>query len=170
MRFWLQLNPTATFKASKLIAIQATESTYTMQKPFRYSIKIQKVPALHRQRSVNSVVFNGKLLYHILCGLHVWTLLGTTSLNFLELQQLLKRGVGTFSKVVIFLSKNTPTSHAVSLVQDVYACSDSAMPFLSSACLCNNNKWCLPSSVSPSPCTVLLLLCFRLNITTCTAL
>ena len=37
------------------------------------------------------------------------------------------------------------------------------------SCLCNNSKWCLPSFVSPSSCTVLLLCCFLLNITACTA-
>ena len=45
-----------------------------------------------------------------------------------------------------------PTSHAVSLALFVCACNDSAMPFLSCACLCNNRKWCLPSFVSPSSC------------------
>ena len=39
--------------------------------------------------------------------------------------------------------------------------------FLSCTCLCNNNKWCLPSFVSPSPCTVLLLQYFLLNKTAC---
>ena len=54
---------------------------------------------------------------------------------------------------------NMPTSHVVSLV--MYACcGDSAMPLLSCASLCNNRKWCLPSLVSPSSCTVLLLWCF----------
>ena len=32
------------------------------------------------------------------------------------------------------------------------------------ACLCNNSKWCLPSIVSPSSCTMLLQ-CFLLSIT-----
>ena len=48
---------TTTFKAFKLIAIQATESIYTKQKPFSYSmIIVKKVPALDRQRSVNLTV------------------------------------------------------------------------------------------------------------------
>ena len=45
---------------------------------------------------------------------------------------------------------------------------DSAMPLLSCAWLRNNSKWCPPSFVSPSFCTVLLLQCFLLNITACT--
>ena len=39
----------------------------------------------------------------------------------------------------------------------MYSCSDSAKALLSSACLHNNSKWCRPSLVSPSSCTVLLL-------------
>ena len=56
---------------------------------------------------------------------------------------------------------NMPTSHAVSLALGMYSCSDSAMPPLSCACLCSNSKWCLPSFVNPSPCTVLLLPCLK---------
>ena len=55
--------------------------------------------------------------------------------------------------------ENSPISHAVSLALFVCACSDSAMPFLSCASLCNNSKWCLPSFASPSSCNVLLLQC-----------
>ena len=54
-----------------------------------------------------------------------------------------RRGVGVFSRVVIFLSKIRPpyvSSHAVSLAQFMYACSDSSIPC---AYLCNNSKWCL---------------------------
>ena len=36
-------------------------------------------------------------------------------------------------------------------------------------CLCNNSKWFLPSFVSSFSCTVLLLWCFLLDITGCTA-
>ena len=38
-----------------------------------------------------------------------------------------------------------PISHTVSLALILYTCSDSAVPLLSCACLCNNSKWCLPS-------------------------
>ena len=68
----------------------------------------------------------------------------------------------------MFRSKIRPP-HTVSLALVIWACSDSAMPLLSCACLCNNSKWCLPSFVSPSSCTVLFLHCFLLNITVCTA-
>ena len=78
-----------------------------------------------------------------------------------------KRRVGVFSRVVIFLSKNTPTSRAVSLALVMYACSDSAMPLLSFTCLCNNSKLCLPPFVSPSSCKVLLRWCFLLNCMYC---
>ena len=66
-----------------------------------------------------------------------------------------KRGVGVFSRVVIFLLKIRPPH--MQLVIVMYACSDSAMPLLSRTCLCNNSKWCLPSFVSSSSYTVLLL-------------
>ena len=42
-----------------------------------------------------------------------------------------------FSRVMIFLCPCT--SHAVSLALFIYACSGSAMPLLSCACLCNNS-------------------------------
>ena len=45
---------------------------------------------------------------------------------------------------------------------------NSTTSLLSCACLYNNSKWYLSSFVSPSSCTVLLLWCFLLNITTCT--
>ena len=63
-----------------------------------------------------------------------------------------KRGVGVFLRVVIYPLKNTPTSHAVSLA---LLCMHAVMPLLS--CISNSSKWCLPSLVSPSSCTVLLL-------------
>ena len=66
-----------------------------------------------------------------------------------------KRGVGVFSRVVIFRLK-IHLPH-IQLVIVMYACSDSAMPLLSRTCLCNNSKWCLPSFVSPSSYIVLLL-------------
>ena len=49
--------------------------------------------------------------------------------------------------------KNTPTSHAVSLALVMFACM-SLLPWI---CVCNNSKWCLPSFVCPSSCTVLLI-------------
>ena len=66
-----------------------------------------------------------------------------------------RRGVGVFSKVVIFLSKYSHLTHSL------------ANAFLSCTCLSNNSKWCLHSFVSPSPCTALLLWCFLLNIRAC---
>ena len=84
-----------------------------------------------------------------------------------ELKWLLNQGGGHIFESCDISLENTPTLHAVSLALDICACSDSAMPLLSCACLCNNSKWCLPSFVSPSSCTVLLLGCFLLNITAC---
>ena len=81
----------------------------------------------------------------------------------MNLKWYLKEGVGIFSRVVIFLSTIRPP-HTVSLALVICTCSDSVMPLLLCACLCNNSKWCLPSFVSPSSCTVLLLHCFLLNI------
>ena len=62
--------------------------------------------------------------------------------------------------------ENMPTSRM--------PCSDSEIPctylliqyasFLSCTCLYNDSKWCLPSIVSPSSCTALLLWCFLLGI------
>ena len=45
-----------------------------------------------------------------------------------ELKRLLKEGGGLIFESCDISLENTPTSHAVSLVQDMYACSDSAMP------------------------------------------
>ena len=53
-----------------------------------------------------------------------------------ELKWLLKEGGRCIFENCDISLENTPTSHTVSLVQDMYACSDSAMPLLSSACLC----------------------------------
>ena len=56
-----------------------------------------------------------------------------------------------------------PSSHAVTLALVIWARSNSSsMPLLSWACLLNNSKWCMPSYVSPSSYTVLLLWCFLL--------
>ena len=84
-----------------------------------------------------------------------------------ELMWLLKEGVVYFRELLYFSRKYTHLTHSLALV--ICACSDSAMSLLSCACLCNNSKWCLLSFVSPSSCTVLLLCCFLLNITACTA-
>ena len=86
-----------------------------------------------------------------------------------ELKELLKEGGGDIFESCDISLENMPTSHAVSVALVIYTCSDSAMPLLSCAYLCNNSKLCLPSFVSPSSCTVLLLGCFLLNITACTA-
>ena len=73
-------------------------------------------------------------------------------------------------RVGIFRLKiRPPHTHAVSLTLVISACSDSSMPLLPCTCLLNNSKWCLASFVSHSSCTVLLLRCFLLNITACTA-
>ena len=68
-----------------------------------------------------------------------------------RLKYLLKRRGGSTFKSCDISLENTLTSHTVSLALATYACSDSAMP---SAGLC---KLCLPASVSPSFCTVLVL-------------
>ena len=83
-----------------------------------------------------------------------------------------KKSVGDELKWGIFEScdislENTPTSHAVSPALFMY--SDSTMLILSCAWLYNNSKWCLPSIVSPSSCTLLLLWCFLLHNRMCTA-
>ena len=41
--------------------------------------------------------------------------------------------------------------------------SDSAMPLLLCTCLCNNSKWCWPSFVSPSSCTVHYCMYYNIN-------
>ena len=74
-------------------------------------------------------------------------------------------GWAYFRELWYFTWKYAHLTHSLALV--ICACSDSAMPLLSCACLCTNSKWCLPSFVSPSYCTVLLLHCFLLNITAC---
>ena len=77
---------------------------------------------------------------------------------------LLKEGGGhIFKSCDIIFRKYAPTVTVAQFVH-VYACSDSAMPLLSHACLC---KWCLSSFVSPSSCTLLLLWSFMLNMTSC---
>ena len=81
-----------------------------------------------------------------------------------EPKWLLKEGGGCIFESCDISLENTPTSHAVSLVLVICTCSDSALPLLSCACFTDNSKWCLPSFVSPSSCTVLLLRCFLLNI------
>ena len=81
-----------------------------------------------------------------------------------------KRGGWVYFRELLYFSrKYAHLTHSLALV--ICVCSDSAMPLLSCTCLCNNSKWCLavPSFVSPSSCTVLLLRCFLLNITACTA-
>ena len=83
-----------------------------------------------------------------------------------ELKWLLKEGGGRIFESCDISLENTPTTHAVSLALVICACSDSAMPLLSCACLLNNSKWCLPSFVSPSCTVLLLLLCSLLNILT----
>ena len=75
-----------------------------------------------------------------------------------------------FKSCSIPLKKATPISHAISLALFII-CSHAKILqcLLSFACLCKNSKWQLPSFVSPSSCTVLLLWWFLLKITTCTA-
>ena len=75
-----------------------------------------------------------------------------------ELQWLLKEGGGCIFESCDISLENMPTSHAVSLALVVCTCSDSAMPLLSCTCLRNN-------SIGAR----LLLWCFLLNITACTA-
>ena len=57
-----------------------------------------------------------------------------------ELKWLLKEGDGCIFKSCDISLENMPTSHAVSLALVICACSDSAMPLLSRACLCNNSN------------------------------
>ena len=63
-----------------------------------------------------------------------------------ELKWVLKEGGGRIFESCDISLENTPTSHAVSLARIICACSDSAMPLLSCACLRNNSNgaW-LPS-------------------------
>ena len=66
----------------------------------------------------------------------------------------------------VFCDICTPHTRQVQLVQP-YLCRHAVILqclFCHRACLCNNSKWCLPSFVSPSSYTVLLLWCFLLNI------
>ena len=74
-----------------------------------------------------------------------------------ELKELLKKGVGIFSRVVIFRSKIPPHhTQLVYIALLMYAYSGSAMPLLSYTCLRNDSKWCLPSFVCPLASLVLL--------------
>ena len=75
------------------------------------------------------------------------------------------RGVGIH---VLLLSKVCPPhTHTVSLYNSVDAHRPVILQclLLSSAGLCNSSKWCLPSLVSPSSCTILLLWCKVMHIT-----
>ena len=73
-----------------------------------------------------------------------------------------KRGWAYFRELWYF-PKIRPPHTLVTLALFMYTCCDSSMPLLSCICLCNSSKWCLPSFVSPSSCTVLLLQCFLLS-------
>ena len=57
-----------------------------------------------------------------------------------ELKWLLKEEGGCIFESCDISLENTPTSHAVSLALVICTCSDSAMPLLSCACLCNNSN------------------------------
>ena len=88
-----------------------------------------------------------------------------------ELKWLLKEGVGVFSRVVIFLSKIRPP-HTQLVYSPCYLC----MQWFCYASFCHAlayattaNGVCLHLLVPGSSCTVLLLHCFLLNITACTA-
>ena len=87
-----------------------------------------------------------------------------------ERNWLLKMGGWVYFESCDISQENIPILHTVSLALFMCACSDFAMPLLSCTCLCNNSKLCLPSFVSPSSATVLLLRCFLLNITACTVM
>ena len=95
-------------------------------------------------------------LYHNLSKICLFMVMSLSSFS---------KGGWAYFQELWYSSKNMHTWHAVSLNLCMYACSDSAMLFLSCAWWCSNSKWCLPSIVSASSYTVLLLWSFLLNIT-----
>ena len=112
------------------------------------------------------------LLY---CPYFICILFGMPSLatslyhNLSKIRLFMVMNLSSFSKggghIIKSCDIGMHTWHAVSLDLCMYACSDSAMLFLSCAWWCSNSKWCLPSIVSASSYTVLLLWSFLLNIT-----
>ena len=75
-----------------------------------------------------------------------------------KLKWVLKEGGGCIFESCDISLENKPTSHAVSVALVICACSDSAMPF------CHALAYAITAMV---PC--LLLQCFLVNITACTA-
>ena len=151
VRFRLQLNPIQLAWASQDWVVQPQPgfqaNYYTSH--WEHLQKAEAIQIQYRgfqhftakgQSTWRTIVFNGKLLYHVLCGRmyelywapHVLTVLKAIYTHgqwTLVAPQRGGRGGHIINSCDISL-ENMPTSHAVSLVQDVYTCSDSAMPLL----------------------------------------